>query len=389
MKRTNSFVIEWNNLEEIKSLAIGCTTLWNRLNYERRQAFFDERFDFEDFKDEMYNEFKDWIGSATTQQINRKNDGAWKSFFSLLKKWNKGEFNGGKPNPPRYWKKKCGDKELRILIRNDCYSIDEREIKLPFGKTGIIKGNPRWEGKQGQLEIQYDELDGCWRAYQSMEVEPKHQSNGDEVAFVDLGVIYPITAMVDGKVISYNGRPTLSEWWQLTKQIEEYQSKLKKSRNKYSSERLRRLFRERKRKFRDSINKMVNDFIERCWNNNVSKIVAGDLTNIRESVYFNKKTNLMIHNFWSHKYLIDRIRWTAENYGIELELIDERGTSSECPKCNSKEVIKRGRLFKCKECGMEGHRDAVGAINIGLAQGLELPAEVINRAMARPEMVSL
>jgi len=42
----------------------------------------------------------------------------------------------------------------------------------------------------------------------------------------------------------------------------------------------------------------------------------------------------------------------------------------------------------CEECGIEAHRDAVGALNIGLAEGLDVPSEVINRAMTRPEVVS-
>ena len=117
-------------------------------------------------------------------------------------------------------------------------------------------------------------------------------------------------------------------------------------------------------------------------------IVAGDLNGIRDNVDYNKKSNSMIHNYWSHKYLVNRLRWTAENYGMDLNLIDERGTSSKCPRCGSEEKVRRGRLYKCKECGIEAHRDAVGALNIGLAEGLDVPSEVINRAMTRPEVVS-
>lgn len=281
LKRTNKFIIEWGNPDEIKDLAIGCATLWNKLNYERRQAFFDKEFEFENFKDEMYGEFKDWIGSATAQQIIRKNDSAWKSFLSLIKKWG----NDGleeKPNPPGYWKKEDGSKELRILVRNDCYKIEDGRIKLPFGREGKIKGAPRWDGKDGRLEIQYDDLDECWRGLQSVEVEPKHQPKGKDVAFVDLGVIYPITSIVDNEAVAYSGKPLLSEWWKLTKQIEKHQSKLKETQDKYLSERLKRLYRERKRKFRDSIRKIVKKFVERCWEDGVSKIVAGDLWHTRK-----------------------------------------------------------------------------------------------------------
>ena len=93
-----------------------------------------------------------------------------------------------------------------------------------------------------------------------------------------------------------------------------------------------------------------------------------------------------MHNFWSPRYLYKRISEKAEEYGIRTRRADERGgTSSECPRCGgSKHVTKRGRLFKCMKCKTETHRDAVGCVNIGLAQGERLPAGVINRAVARP-----
>ncbi|HDI13133.1 MAG TPA: hypothetical protein ENF64_03350 [Hadesarchaea archaeon] len=45
--------------------------------------------------------------------------------------------------------------------------------------------------------------------------------------------------------------------------------------------------------------------------------------------------------------------------------VDERGTSSRCPWCGSEALVKRGRLLKCKSCGVEAHRDVAGALNIG------------------------
>ncbi|MDF2958124.1 MAG: Transposase [Candidatus Alkanophagales archaeon MCA70_species_1] len=69
---------------------------------------------------------------------------------------------------------------------------------------------------------------------------------------------------------------------------------------------------------------------------------------------------------------------------VRVRREDERGSSSECPRCGSKRIVKRGRLFKCVDCKLEAHRDAVGSVNMGLAQGEGLPAGVINRAVARP-----
>lgn len=382
MKRTNIFNIEWDDPEEAEGLGIGCSTLWNKLNYKRRESFFDNDKEFDWSSDELYDEFKGWIGSATAQQIVRKNNSAWKSYFSLLKKWKNNGEDMEKPSPPGYWKdRKKDEKELKILVRNDCYEIeDDGTIKLPLGRTGKIKGEPHWDGKQGRLEIVYDRLDDRWRAFQSVEVEPRHQPRGDKSAYVDLGVIYPVMTYIEGgeTTVGYSGRPLLSDWWLYNKRIDKAKSQAKEENDRYTSERIKRLFRQRKRKFKDAVRKIAHDFIERCYQAGVDNVVMGDLTGIRDKEKWNSKADSMIHNYWSHKYLTDRIRWTAENYGIEIDLIDERGTSSKCPKCGSEKKVRRGRLFKCKECGIEANRDSVGALNIGLAQGGNIPAEVIN-----------
>ncbi len=396
VKRTNSFNIKWDNPEEIRDLAKGCAVLWNKLNYKRRQSFFDEEEEFGWSSDEFYDDFKGWVGSTTAQQIIRNNNSAWKSYFSLLKKYKNNGDDMERPSPPGYWKDRKKDElELKIIVRNDSYTIEDGTVKLPFGRTGEVVGKPHWEGKQGALWIYYDRLDECWRARQPVEVEPRHQPSGDKTAFVDLGVIYPITAKIEGvdKTIAYNGRPLLSKWWLYNKRIDKAKSKLKEENGKYTSERLKRLFRQRKRTFKDKIRKIAHDFIERCYQADVDTIVMGDLTGIRENKEkWNKKADSMVHNYWSHKYLIDRIRWTAENYGMDIELIDERGTSSRCPRCGSEEKVRRGRLYKCKNCGLEAHRDAVGALNISFVyQGrTNEPTDrgSINRVMAHPEVVS-
>ena len=89
----------------------------------------------------------------------------------------------------------------------------------------------------------------------------------------------------------------------------------------------------------------------------------------------------MIHNFWSFRYIIDRLITTAENFGIKVKLVKENYTSSICPRCGSTNVYKYKRLFKCLNCSLEAHRDVVGVLNIarlsartgGFNGGLALP----------------
>jgi len=56
-----------------------------------------------------------------------------------------------------------------------------------------------------------------------------------------------------------------------------------------------------------------------------------------------------------------------------------------------KRIVKRGRLFKCVDCGLEAHRYAVVGVNTGLrlAQGETLLlVGLINRAVTRPLLIS-
>ncbi len=344
--------------------------------------------------DDAYHHYKKLIGSASAQQIIRKNNEAWKSFFALLKQKKARILPSHihRIRPPGYWKdRRTGKRKLKYLVRCDNYCLSITKLTLPFKLKLKWKGSNKWRGKQGRLEISYDELTGQWYAFMPVEVEPPHQPQGTKKAYVDLGVKVPIMAMIDDttQVFGYRANSILAEWWYWNYKLAKHESLLKTTNDAHTSKELRWLYRKRKRRFRDVINKVVNDFVVRCWSQGVSEIVLGELTNIRDSAQFSKKLNSMIHLFWSHRYLVTRIKEKAEEYGITVREIDEQGTSSVCPRCAAKRVVRKGRLFNCLRCRLEAHRDAVGCVNIRLAQGDHLAAGVINRAVARPSFLTI
>ncbi|HID60717.1 MAG TPA: hypothetical protein EYP46_02520 [Hadesarchaea archaeon] len=102
------------------------------------------------------------------------------------------------------------------------------------------------------------------------------------------------------------------------------------------------MFRRRTLRFRQYVNTSVRRAIERLWREGISEIVVGDLKDIRASVNGGRKSNTMVHNFWSHRHLMQRVREVAEEYGISVETVNESGTSSRCPWCGSGEVVKCG-----------------------------------------------
>ena len=373
MKRVNKFRLRPTKEQEkiLLSLCEMSAVLWNKLNFIRRQAFFKGEFDWKEGVDDLYNEFKRILGSATTQQIIRKNNEAWRSFFSLLKLKNKGKLPSHirKISPPRYWKdRESGRRKLMTVIRNDCYRIEEVRGKkwliLPKGLRIRITGEIRWRGKQGRLEIFYD--DGRWYAYQSVEVNQPRRTISPVKAFVDLGVVNIITAWIEGEKqpIAFSGKPLLADWWYWSKKIAHYQSIAKKVNGVNITKRIREYYRIRQLRFRHAINTIVFRFVKLCYDKGVTEIVVGDVSGIRQNNNKNAKVNAMIHNFWSYRYIINRLIMTAENFGIKVKLVKENYTSSICPRCGSTNVYKYKRLFKCLNCSLEAHRDVVGALNI-------------------------
>ena len=394
MRRTNTFKLDptTEQEQELFTRADACACMWNQITYKRRQSFFNGQLDWN--TDDTYHHYKTIIGSASAQQLIRKNNEAWKSFFALLTQKKARTLPSHITNirPPGYWKdRNTGKRTLRYLVRCNNYTLTDNQLKLPFKLTVTWKGRNKWQGTQGRLEISYDELTGHWYAFMPVEVEPPHQPHGTKKAYVDLGVKVPIMATIEGinQVWGYRANSMLAEWWYWNHKLAKHESLLKTTNDKRASKELRRLYRTRKRRFRDVIYKVVNDFVARCWSQGVSEIVLGELTNIRASAQFSKKSNAMIHLFWSHRYLMTRIKEKAEEYGIIVRKIDERGTSSVCPRCGATRVVRKGRLFKCLQCKLEAHRDAVGCVNIRLAQGDLLAAGVINRAVARPSFLTI
>ncbi|MFT4958684.1 MAG: transposase [Halobacteriales archaeon] len=98
MRRTNTFtVVPRSDADEelLGRMLDASASLWNELTYERRQQFFEGEsvWNTTDYR----KQYVGVLGSATAQQVIRKSDEAWKSFFALL------EDPDADANLPGYW----------------------------------------------------------------------------------------------------------------------------------------------------------------------------------------------------------------------------------------------------------------------------------------------
>ncbi|MCD6558598.1 MAG: transposase, partial [Palaeococcus sp.] len=167
MKRSLTLKLQPSKEQEkiLFELAQATAIIWNKLTYERLKQFKKfGKINFATTEKEAYYTFKNWIGGSTIQQLARKNAESWRSFFTLNKKKKSGELpEWFKPKPPKFVREKHERKLFIILLRNDQYKIEGNIIELrrlgKFGRLRIqFKGRIHLKGRQGRLEIVYDEV---------------------------------------------------------------------------------------------------------------------------------------------------------------------------------------------------------------------------------------
>ncbi|NJE47830.1 transposase, partial [Thermococcus sp. GR7] len=289
MKRSVTLKLQPSKVQEkaLSELVLTSSKVWNRVNYLRIQGFFEGKpIDFLRTEKIVYEEFKSEIGSATVQQICRKNAEAWRSFFSLLRSKRNGELpDWFKPKPPNYIKEGG-----LIILRNDQYKIEGNKLLLKgLGKFKRLevqfKGRIHLKGKQGRLEITYDPVRRKWYAHISISVEKKLQGGewvevpreplGNFSAGIDLGVNNLMAVYVEnGESFLVNGRPLKSIDFYWRKRIAEYQSLINKSGAK-KSKKLSRMHQKAKLQAKHYINTAVRQTGERLYHLGVSRIVVG------------------------------------------------------------------------------------------------------------------
>ena len=98
----------------------------------------------------------------------------------------------------------------------------------------------------------------------------------------------------------------------------------------------------------------------------VSKIIAGYPKDIAREPNKGKKQNFILSHVWRFNYVIKRLKEVAEEYGVEVVLVNEAFTSQTCPICGKPHEgarFVRG-LYKCPAEGLVFNADLVGAFNI-------------------------
>ncbi|MFP3262610.1 MAG: transposase [Nitrososphaeria archaeon] len=371
MRRSNTVRIIAGKETKAKLTALGKTFVdcWNEVNKLRLEQYKKhEPVDFNKTEKIVYEKYKAVLYGANVQQVTRKNASAWKSFFELSKKKKEGELpKWMKPKPPH---KKRDD--LFLLIRHDRYRIEGNEIFLIDFKMKLkFNGKLKWVGKQGTLEIFYDNARRKWYARIPMNVKVNNKPKGKMKAGIDLGIVNLATVAVqDGSWMLFKGGSLLSEFKKITKRISIEEKRLSRHGLK-TSRKLEMLYKKRALLLKNAREGLAREIVESLHDKGVGEIYIGYPKGIAQD-----KGNERNTNFWSYLAIIKRIKDIAQEYGIKVKLVDEENTSKTCSLCG--EIHENGRiergLFKCPHTGKVINADLNGAINI-----LHIPESVKDR----------
>jgi len=89
--------------------------------------------------------------------------------------------------------------------------------------------------------------------------------------------------------------------------------------------------------------------------------LTGLINSLRKIKNKDHRTKLIIMGYSRLGKWID---WQAMKHGVPLAIVKPNGTSSECPKCNSKLEENGYRRLRCPRRGFEADRDVIGKLNI-------------------------
>ncbi len=406
MKRTNTFAVRPLSKQDgqvLRDLLDASAALWNETNYERLMRYNDEDgFEDEEVWDSdtgrLEGTYKDILGASTAQQVIAKNSEAWTSFFE-----NKNAYYDESntsvtqhPEPPGFRGNKDDGRVLKGVIRKDAYSVewgDRSRLEIVVGeelrdrhnspKSRLrleIVGDPNWSDyeDQSRLDLWYDETDCTFRASQSVTVSTDARDTplAAETAALDIGAKNLVACTTTtGEQYLYEGRELFQQFRETTREIARLQSKLGEGR--YSSKRIRRLYRTRTRRRDHAQEALCRDLLERLYDDGVDTVYIGGLTDVLET-HWSVETNAKTHNFWTFRKFTKRLACTAEEYGISVKVRSEAWTSQECPQCGSTERTTRHQDTLTCECGFEGHADLTASETF-----LERQTEQAVRPMAR------
>ncbi len=206
-----------------------------------------------------------------------------------------------------------------------------------------------------------------------------HDLDPGRVAGVDVGIIHPYaTVGPNGDALVVSGRALRAEerlHLDDTKRRTARMGRKAPRRGQRGSRRWRQLRATQRRaerrhaaKIRLAHHEAAKTVVAWAVGRRVGTLIVGDPKGITANKA-GRRQNRRVNTTWRRTHLTRALADKATRAGITVVLVDERGTSSTCPRCQQRVPKPRGRAFTCPGCGLLAHRDVVGAANIAARGG--------------------
>lgn len=272
--------------------------MYNVALYSVRQEFFDlHKYVnyYENYHLCKNNENYKLLNANAAQEIMKVVDANFKSFFSLLKLKQQGQYNE-KVHIPHYLPKD-GFANLiftNFKIKNNKFIVPmSPTFKKQYGKVTISVPSNLNDRHIKQIKIVPKCNARFFEIQYTYEVEPSQIIlNTNHVLAIDLGVDNLCSCVTsNGKAFIINGKKLKSTNQYANKVNSKLQSIKDKQHIKGTTKRQARLWLKRDHQVNDYMNKTVHTIIGYCLVNNIGTIVIGYNTNIQKNSHIGKINN--------------------------------------------------------------------------------------------------
>jgi IS605 OrfB family transposase len=269
-----------------------------------------------------------------------------------------------------------------VRFYNGRFKIDGQRVRLP-----VATGQPElWVRLARPLPYSAEQVravtllaDGgrLWLAVTAAVPVQQHDLDPNRVAGVDLGIIHPYAVVTETAGLLMSGRALRAEHYLHLEDQQARQAKAARRAPKPGQRgsrrwrrhrvRLRRVEARHRRRVHQAQHEAAKQVVAFAMQQRIGTLVIGDPKGITAHDA-GRVQNLRLRR-WRRTHLLQVLRDKAEQAGMVVRLVDERGTSSTCPACYRRVSKPKGREFHCSHCGFQGHRDLVGARNIAAKAG--------------------
>jgi IS605 OrfB family transposase len=269
-----------------------------------------------------------------------------------------------------------------VRFYHGTFQLDGQRVRLP-----VARGRPPlwvrlarpipYPAEQVRAVTLLAEGGRLWLAVTAAVPVEEHDLDPDRVAGVDLGIIHPYAVVTGDVGLLVSGRALRAEGWLHLHDQQARQAKAARRAPKPGQRGSRRWRRHRarlrkaearhRRRVHQAHHQAARQVVGYAIRWRVGTLMVGDPKGITERDV-GRVQNLRLRQ-WRRTHLLQALKDKAERAGIQVRLVDERGSSSTCPACRRRVPKPKGRQFRCPHCRSLGHRDLVGAYNIAAKAG--------------------